>query len=341
LTAATIAVSLVGAVTAWRRPQLSTSVALAVGVTAGLQVGMIDWSTVVALCCAAAVALVDRRNLAVRLAGGAELMAAAWIALRIANVSANGLVGGMLAAAITLTGLAFTTRRLTELDGAAWAATLLAGVSLQIADPHPVYVSLVLLVASAQGVVYGLAKQRRELVTGSTAAGVVALISLWFTSGTNAALLRGLARFDFTATDLTVLMISVLLLGAGAVARRWQPMSTWLAFGPGLGLLAAWVIPVQLERHADWATMVGLAVGITALGIGGLRKLAAPLVIGTGLTGATVVIASGSQLSSLPGWTWLVVGGAGLLGLAALVERRSKTEAGLTGGVKEMLEQFR
>ena len=67
--------------------------------------------------------------------------------------------------------------------------------------------------------------------------------------------------------------------------------------------------------------------------------MAAPLVIGTALL-TTVLIASGGQLASLPGWSWLVVGGVALLGLAATIERRSKGDGDGAGGIKAMFDRF-
>ena len=121
---------------------------------------------------------------------------------------------------------------------------------------------------------------------------------------------------------------------------HWQRVSTWLAYGPGLALLSAWVSAVDTGRHADWSAMAGLLIGIMAIAVGGWKRMAAPLVIGTVLLTTTVVIASGSQLASLPGWSWLVVGGVAMLGLAASIERRSKRDVDGAGGLKAMFDRF-
>jgi hypothetical protein len=126
----------------------------------------------------------------------------------------------------------------------------------------------------------------------------------------------------------------------GIGGRRWQAVSSWLAYGPGLALLGAWVAAVQSQRGDDWATMAGLLIGIVAIAVGGWRRMSAPLVIGSGLLVTTVAIASGAQLASLPGWSWLVVGGMGLLGLAVALERRTKDGADDEGGLKAMFDRF-
>jgi hypothetical protein len=89
--------------------------------------------------------------------------------------------------------------------------------------------------------------------------------------------------------------------------------------------------------------MAGLVIGVTAIAIGGWRRMAAPLVMGSASLMTTVVIASTSQLASLPGWSWLVVGGMALLGMAALIERRNNGNGNgdTNGDVKAMLDRFR
>lgn len=270
----------------------------------------------------------------------ALVVAAASLAVRVAGATPNALAGWMIVIGIVLTGIAFSTPRLTELDAAGLAATSFAALSLTNGAVHPALVSLVLIVASAQGLAYGVAQRRSNLTAASIAVGGVSLVSLWFTTGANAAVQSSLARYEFTGADLAALTAGAAMLLVGVGIRRWQRVSTWLAYGPGLALLSAWVSAVDTGRHADWSAMAGLLIGITAIAVGGWKRMAAPLVIGTALLTTTVVIASGSQLASLPGWSWLVVGGVALLGLAASIERRSKGDVDGAGGLKAMLDRF-
>ena len=340
LSIATGAVAIVGSYVITRRPQLETVVAAMTAASALLQLDDLRWPAAAAVALSGGVALVGRRSPWLRAAAGVQFVAAAWLAVRVAGATPNALAGWMIVIGIVLTGIAFSTPRLTELDAAGLAATSFAALSLTNGAVHPALVSLVLIVASAQGLAYGVAQRRSNLTAASIAVGGVSLVSLWFTTGANAAVQSSLARYEFTGADLAALTAGAAMLLVGVGIRRWQRVSTWLAYGPGLALLSAWVSAVDTGRHADWSAMAGLLIGITAIAVGGWKRMAAPLVIGTALLTTTVVIASGSQLASLPGWSWLVVGGVALLGLAASIERRSKGDVDGAGGLKAMLDRF-
>jgi hypothetical protein len=83
----------------------------------------------------------------------------------------------------------------------------------------------------------------------------------------------------------------------------------------------------DVARAKHWLSYAVLNTDgeVVAMAIGGWKRLSAPLVIGSALLTTTIVIASGSQLASLPGWSWLVLGGIALLGLAATIERKSRS----------------
>ncbi len=338
LAIATAAVAIVGTFVMKRRPQLSTPIVAMTALTAFTQLDDLRWSAVAACALSGCVALAGRRSLWLRFAASAQFVTAGWLAVRVAGATPNGVVGWMIVAGIVLTGIAFVTPRLTELDAAGITATALAAMSMTNSDVHPAFVSLVVLVGSAQGFVYGVAQRRSGQATASAVVGLVGIASLWFTTGANAVVLSSLARYDFTGADFASMTAGAAMLAAGLGIRRWQRVSSWLAYGPGLGLLTGWISSVQTTRHADWSAMAGLLVGIVAIAVGGWRRMAAPLVIGTGLLTTTVLIASGSQLASLPGWSWLVVGGIVLLGLAATIERRGKSDTG--SSFKSVFERF-
>jgi hypothetical protein len=337
---ATVALALVGSFCILRRPQLAAPVAAMTAVASLEQFGDLHWPVVAATLISGAVAFAGRRSPWLRLAASAQFVAAGWLAVQVAGATPSAIVGWMIVAAIVLTGIAFTTPRLIGLDAAGVAATVLAGVSVLRPGVHPVLISLTVIVASAQGLAYGIAQRRTSLGTGSAVCGALALASLWFTTGANATVLARVARYDFTGADLAALAVGASMLFVGLGLRRWQGVSTWLAYAPGLALISAWLAAVETQRGADWATMAGILIGIVAMAIGGWRRLGAPLVIGSGLLTITVVIASGSQLASLPGWSWLVLGGIALLGLAATIERRSNDDAGEPRSLRATIEQF-
>jgi hypothetical protein len=133
------------------------------------------------------------------------------------------------------------------------------------------------------------------------------------------------------------------LLVAGWLLRRQLSASTWLAYSPGLGMAGTWLIATQLEVGTDWATFGALLFGVVAVAIGGVRKLGAPLVLGTLTAVTTIVVSAGSRLATTPTWVWIAVGGAGLLVIAALIERseRPLLPVGRRGGQqRSLLEQF-
>jgi hypothetical protein len=116
--------------------------------------------------------------------------------------------------------------------------------------------------------------------------------------------------------------VSLLLLAAGAYAGRVRALGSWVTAGPGLSLLALWLVDVQLTREVGWSVPVALGIGIVAVAVGGWRRMAAPRTIGTVTIGTTIVVSAGPRLAELDSWVWLSLGGLGLIGLAVLVERR-------------------
>ena len=147
--------------------------------------------------------------------------------------------------------------------------------------------------------------------------------------------------YGATGVDLGVGLLVILLLAVGGVLRRKHAVGSWLAYGPGLAFAGTWLLASQLEVGADWATLGGLAVGMTALGIGGWRRLGAPLVVGTIMVAGTVLISAGPRLATTPTWTWIAVGGVGLLVIAALIERSDRPLVGRSDGEQpSILEGF-
>ena len=60
---------------------------------------------------------------------------------------------------------------------------------------------------------------------------------------------------------------------------------------------------------------------VVAVAAGGRWRLAAPLVLGTGLLVALAVHESLGVTASVPTWAWLALGGTTLLGAGVLLER--------------------
>jgi hypothetical protein len=79
-----------------------------------------------------------------------------------------------------------------------------------------------------------------------------------------------------------------------------------------------------LVEHGSAHLAAAMLVGVGLLIAGGLQRMPAPIVAGTGIVVSTLVIAGRVRLAALPLWTWVLVGGLVLIGVAVHVERRSK-----------------
>ena len=224
--------------------------------------------------------------------------------------------------AIVLTGWAFVTIRLTPIGSAGIAAGALAMAVASAAD-EPLLLSLAITVVGVQGALHGATRRSSELTWCGLGLAAVGTISTWFTSGLTAVVVW-LRPYGVTAGDLAVAALAALLFAAGALARRLVGCSSWLASGPGLAFVGGWLLTTEIARDVRWSLPALLLTGLLAVAIGGLRRLAAPLVLGTVMIATTVAAAAGPRLADLDTWVWLAVGGAALIGLAVLVERTAQ-----------------
>jgi len=280
-----------------------------------------EWRTAIALAVAGVVALVaGRRTARFSHLGAIELVVAATMAAAVAGVAASTIVGVLLVLGVTATGSAFTTPRFTLLDTVGLATTLLAAIVSCTGVPAQL-ISLTFVAMSAQIVTYGAARRSRPLTLAGGWWLLASTSSLWWTTGFNDQVLAVLHRHDASGRDLVIMLVGIGLLAGGAVHRRTAKVTTWLAYGPGLGLLGTWLLGTSAHNHPQWATIGALRVGIAATAVGGMRRLAAPIVMGTAITASAVVIATSTQLSALPPWAWLVAGGTLLLAIAFVIEK--------------------
>ncbi|HEX5741581.1 MAG TPA: hypothetical protein VFY17_08535, partial [Pilimelia sp.] len=124
----------------------------------------------------------------------------------------------------------------------------------------------------------------------------------------------------------------------GWAALRGRPdLSSWVAYGPGLG---AGLLPtVALVLAGEAAPVRRLLVGAVALatvlwGVRGARQ--APVVLG-GASLAAVTLYELTQLAALlPSWVVLGAGGAVLLFCAVTVERRRRDLTRLAAALRRM-----
>ena len=229
----------------------------------------------------------------------------------------------LLLAAAAVTGMAMVFERWTPLDTLAVALGI--GAALMAVDAGlDNYLSLAIALIGAQSFLYGTVRRERRLQAAGAMGFAIGALSLPWTSGFVPWLVHGLAPHGVTGTDLGVAVLVVGLLAGGIRLRQVnRSLSSWIAYGPGLALAGLHLLSTQVPAHQNGRIAVTIGLGVCAVAVGGLRRLAAPLLVGTGLLVAATVLAAGHQLASLPVWVWLAVGGLVLLALALLIEKRS------------------
>ena len=255
------------------------------------------------------------------LAAGVATVAAG-LMLVAAGVDAGTSAVAASLVGIGLTGLAALDPRLAVGRTAGLVASAL-GVAASTAA-SPIFTSIALVVLGAQISTAGLLSARRWLLATGATLTTGAIVSLWWTTGTNQWTIDTIAPYGADGSDVAIAAASLVLLLGGGLLRRTAGVSSWLAYSPGLGMAGTWLVATQFEAGADWATFGALIVGVIALAVGGVRRLGAPLVLGTLLVITTIVMSAGARLAAAPTWLWIAVGGIGLLVIAALVERSER-----------------
>lgn len=246
---------------------------------------------------------------------------------------------GMLTIAVVLAGIGFLRTRFNPIDTAALATASVAAVIATGASPA--LLSITLTVLSAMVFLYSVAALREQFAVGAGFGFAASLTSLWWTSGTNVAVIGAIEPYGADGGDLALLVATGVMIGVGALVRRSQTVSSWLAYSPGLGMAAAWLLVTQLDDASAWATLLALSIGLAATAVGGFRRLGAPLLIGTAMIIATVMISAGSRLAAAPTWLWIAVGGIGLLVLAAVIERSDRPIIATSDSTRQsLLQQF-
>jgi len=181
------------------------------------------------------------------------------------------------------------------------------GVLAATAQPDTLGPALIILgfLAIGQGLLFAKAEIAHI-------GGVVATLGIWLTLATNQVL----------AAEAYALPVALQLLVAGIVSRQnGRTTNSWVAYGPAIGLLAAAGMAERLDGGDAWHAVFAGTVGVIAVVVGGSRRLAAPLLLGTATLVAIVAHESFDTAAGIPTWAWLATGGATLIGSAVLMER--------------------
>ena len=211
------------------------------------------------------------------------------------------------------------------------AAAAFAGIT----PAYPARWRLPFVVAAATGLAAGLVLAAGDpqrlaeclLVVGGLAvgAGILARNGLVGHLGgavATAGLALHLTLDGVTANEPVAAAVALQLVVAGwQQRRRAAAPSSWLAYGPAIGLLGAVALAERLAGGPAWHSLVAGSVGVAAVAAGGWRRLAGPLFLGTGLVATVAVLESLSTLAGIPTWAWLAAGGSTLLVTGVALER--------------------
>lgn len=238
---------------------------------------------------------------------------AATVAAIIATV-AFGLLGS------ALTGLGYSVRSARRVTPIALACGLSAFLGA-VATDMPEVASIALALLGGQVFLLGVVRNERPLLVLGAIVGAMGIGSLPFTSGAYGWFTRSLTPYGVTGADVNVAAVVLALLVAGYLAQRIAHTSSWLAYGPGLAVAAVHLLSTVSNTMSPARAGIAVGCGVAAVLVGGVRRLAAPLVAGTVMVGATTAIMVGPSLGKLSMWLWVALGGTVLIVAAIIVER--------------------
>jgi hypothetical protein len=281
-------------------------VSLVLLLVASVAVGPVDALLVAALVSALvavdAVRLDDAR-LAHGLALALPFATAAASALATLTVPRSGVA--LTGAAVVVAGTGSALARRWH-PAALTTGTALAGVGLVLATGAPSAFADALLVTGALLVVSGLVVDRHGAVI---AGGTALTLGTW----------GRLAGAGVDVSEPYLAPVAVLLLLAGLRGRGRA--SSWVTIGPAVALLGGAALAERMGGGGGGHALLAGAVGVAAVVAGGAGRLAAPLVLGTGLLVALVAHESVAVAAGVPTWGWLALGGTVLLATGVALER--------------------
>lgn len=195
-------------------------------------------------------------------------------------------------------------------------------VGMALAAYEPRMLANALVVSGGLGIAAGVSSGRASVGHGG---GVVVV----------AGIMAHLAQSDVTALEAYMAPVAAHLtvIGWHLRSRRLPTgadVGSWPAYGPAVALLGGSAFAERLAGGPGWHALVAGSVGVAAVAVGGWRRLAGPLMLGTGLVAAVTIVESLPALSGVPTWGWLATGGTFLL-LVGLTVERSETSPVVAG----------
>jgi hypothetical protein len=156
---------------------------------------------------------------------------------------------------------------------------------------------------AAGAAVVAVGVRSRQLVVAHLG-GVVMVLGTWWL----------LSLAEVAATDLWVLAGRAPAVDRRGVTRRARGTSSWLVDVPPLLLVAVPALAERLAGGPGWHTLLAGGLAVVAVAAGGARRLGGPLIVGSLLVAAVVLVETLAIVASVPTWAWLALGGALLLG---------------------------
>ncbi|MDG4784737.1 hypothetical protein O7626_02115 [Micromonospora sp. WMMD1102] len=162
----------------------------------------------------------------------------------------------------------------------------------------------------------------------AAAAGGAELVAAW--------LLFASARVALV--EAYTLPAAVLGVLAGWLAlRAWPALSSWVAYGPGLGAaLLPSLVSVVVAADQPWRRLLLGAGALAAVLVGARWRRQAPVLLGGAVLAVLAVREMVDVWDLLPRWIFLAVGGFALIGLAMTYERRRRDLRRLRAAVHRM-----
>jgi hypothetical protein len=121
-----------------------------------------------------------------------------------------------------------------------------------------------------------------------------------------------------------LLPVTALMVVAGWQARRRSPLSSWVAYGPAVALLGGSALLERIDGGGAGHALVAGAVGLVAVVVGGKRRQAATLFLGTALLIGVTLHETVAVTAGVPTWGWLGLGGTTLIAAGILMERAER-----------------
>jgi hypothetical protein len=232
-----------------------------------------------------------------------------------------------LSAAAVVLAAGWSVRRwITPPEAAVVPGLLLAALPSLIvafADQPALRAGLVLACSGILSVVAGSGRvPALGRVTCRVSLGVAAAASLVGLTASNWPVLEGARVVEAWTAPL-----AAVLLALGALRLRNEPgSSSWRAVGVGLGVLLLPSLVLALGDGPTWRAVGLLAAATAVVAVGAVRRLQAPVVLGSAVLTMHVVHLAGPAVlgvvAAAPRWVALATTGALLLAIGARFEQR-------------------